>query len=269
MIVQVIVSFGLLLGIFTVAFHIDVKTLGLMANINALMIVIGGTIAASLLAYPVSRIVQAAQYVIRAFRSEDELGWTIKTLVGMAREARKKGLLALDKEEKSLHDELIKSGIGLISYQFDRENIEQTMRRETLLVYSRYETAYKIIYSMARVAPAMGLAGTVVNLIRMFSQITNPQHLIGFMAIALLSTLYGVILTNLCFMPLCNKLREFMDQDLLRMEIIEEGILDIYDQEHPRAMEFKLERIAGIRTELLPPVITAPQPQVRVAGLNG
>lgn len=269
MMIQVIVALGLLLSIFTVAFHIDVRTLGLASNINALLIVIGGTISATLLAYPTSKIARAAQCVVQAFRSENAVELTIKTLVRMAREARRNGLLALDKEEKSLHDELIKTGIGLISYQFNRENIEQTMRRESLLVYSQYETSCKILYSMARVAPAMGLAGTVVNLIRMFSQISNPQNLIGFMAIALLSTLYGVILANLCFMPLCNKLKEFMDQDLLRMEIIEEGILDIYDQEHPRAMEYKLERMAGIRTELLPPVISAPQTQVRVAGLNG
>ena len=269
MVVQVILSLGLLLGIFTLVFQIDVQTLGLVSNINALLIVIGGTCSASLLAYPASRIFQTAQYVIQSFRSENEMEWTLKTLVKLARYARMNGLQALDKEEDSLPDGLIKTGIGLISYQFNRESIEQIVRREALLTHSQYETAYKILYSMARVAPAMGLAGTVVNLIRMFSQIANPQNLIGFMAIALLSTLYGVILANLCFLPMCNKLKGFMDQDLLRMEIIEEGILDIYDQEHPRAMEYKLERLAGIRTKLLPPVISLAQSQVRVERLNG
>ena len=92
----------------------------------------------------------------------------------------------------------------------------------------------------------MGLAGTIVNLIRIFGHISNPQSLIGYMAIALLSTFYGVVLANICFVPLANKLREFMDQDLLRMDIIQEGILDIYDLEHPRAVQYKLETLAGV-----------------------
>jgi chemotaxis protein MotA len=69
------------------------------------------------------------------------------------------------------------------------------------------------------------------------------------MAIALLSTFYGVVLANLCFVPLGNKLREFMDQDELRMELIQEGILDLYDQEHPNAMRYKLETLSGAMAE--------------------
>jgi len=61
------------------------------------------------------------------------------------------------------------------------------------------------------------------------------------MAVALLCTFYGVILANLCFVPLSNKLRETMDHDELRMEMIQEGILDLYDHQHPKAIQYKLE----------------------------
>jgi chemotaxis protein MotA len=65
------------------------------------------------------------------------------------------------------------------------------------------------------------------------------------MAIALLSTFYGVVLANVCFVPLSNKLRESMDQNELQMDIIQEGILDLFDQENPRAIRYKLETLSA------------------------
>ena len=151
-----------------------------------------------------------------------------------------------------------------MAYNFSRENTEQILHKEALFTYSQYETAYKILCSMAKLAPAMGLTGTVVSLIRTFGHISSPENLIGYMAIALLSTFYGVVLANICFVPLSNKLREFMDQDLLRMEMVKEGILDIYDEEPPRAIQFKLETLAGIQSEPYFPdtnVVKIPSPK--------
>jgi len=98
---------------------------------------------------------------------------------------------------------------------------------------------------MARLAPALGLAGTIISLIRIFGHISDPQNLIGCMAVALLSTFYGVVLANVCFVPLSNKLREYMDLNELQMDIVQEGILDLYDQEHPRAIRYKLETLSA------------------------
>lgn len=98
---------------------------------------------------------------------------------------------------------------------------------------------------MARLAPALGLTGTIVVLIRVFGHITDPKSLVEYMAIALLNTFYGVVLANLCFVPLSNKLREFMEHEETRMELIQEGILDLYDEENPRAIQFKLEALSS------------------------
>lgn len=269
MLIQVMLSLTLLATIFTLAFQTQAATLGIASAMNALIMVAGGTAAATLLAYPFSKIIQSAKDVVRAFQSDKDLEAAIKVLVHLARVARKKGLPALDHEEDSIPDGLIKTGVGLIAYRFNRKNIEQVLRKEAVFTYKQYETAHKLLYSMARVAPAMGLAGTVVGLIRMFSQIGSPENLIGFMAGALLSTLFGVVAANLALMPLCNKLRDFMDQELVRMEIIEEGILDILDQEHPRAMEYKLESLAGIRSEAAPEVPALAREQAQPQRQNG
>ncbi|MGV8058499.1 MAG: motility protein A [Smithellaceae bacterium] len=258
MIKQTITSLLLLIIIFFLAFNLGVKELGLASNLNALMIVLGGTFCATLLAYPFQKLIMTASFIRDSFSSRKEIDWTVQTIVHLARINKKNDIRLLEQEGHKLTPGLIKTGIELIIYRFSRENIEQILHKEAVLHCSRYETAHKILCSMARLAPAMGLAGTIVNLIRVYEHISNPQSLMGYMAIALLSTFYGVVLANVCFVPLSNKLREFMDQDLLRMDIIREGILDIYDHEHPQAIQYKMATLAGI------PIKHSP-PQIRIA----
>jgi chemotaxis protein MotA len=215
-----------------------------------MMIVLGGTFFATLLAYPAQKLWMTTQFLMQSFGGNKQIQWTIDTLVRLARVHKKGGILALERAGEKLPTGLVNKGVGLIAYNFSRENVEQILHKEALFTYSQYETAYKILCSMAKLAPAMGLAGTVVNLIRTFGNMDVPENLIGYMAIALLSTFYGVLLANVCFVPLSNKLREFMDQDLLRMDMVKEGILDIYDEEAPQALQYKLETLAGIQSEL-------------------
>jgi len=250
MIVQVISSFLILVGIFLLSFNLEVQELGLASNLNAMLIVFGGTFFATLLAYPLRKLWMTAQFLVKSFEGDREIRQTISTLVRLARVHKKSGIRALEREGEKLPAGLVNTGVGLIAFNFSRLNVEQILHKEALFTYSQYETAYKILCSMAKLAPAMGLAGTVVNLIRTFGHISVPQNLIGYMAIALLSTFYGVVLANICFVPLSNKLREFMDQELLRMEMVQEGILDIYDEESPQAIQYKLETLAGISSEL-------------------
>lgn len=269
MIVQAIVSFVILIGIFALSFYLEVQELGVASNINAVIIVLGGTLFATLLAYPVEKMIMTARFLKESFSGDIQERWTISALVRLSRINKQGGIRALEQEGEKLPPGLIRTGIGLLAYHFNRENVEQILHKEALLAVNQYETAHKILCSMARLAPAMGLAGTVVNLIRTFGHLSSPQNLIGYMAIALLSTFYGVVLANICFIPLSNKLREYMDQDLLRMDMIKEGILDICDGEHPRAMQYKLETLAGIPSEPYKPNIRLVETTLHASQGNG
>lgn len=269
MIIQAICSLLVLVGIFVLSFCLEVQEMGLASNINAIVIVLGGTFFATLLAYPTKKLLMTVGFLKRSFDGHEEVHWTIQTLVRLARINRRGGVPALEREGEKLPKGLIQTGVGLMAYNFTRENVEQILHKEALLTVNQYETAYKILCSMAKLAPAMGLAGTVVNLIRTFGHLSSPQNLIGYMAIALLSTFYGVVLANICFVPLSNKLREFMDQDLLRMDMIKEGILDIYDGEHPRALQYKLETLAGIPSEPYQPNISLVEIPLQTSQGNG
>jgi chemotaxis protein MotA len=273
MIVQAIFSLLILVAIFLLEFNLEVREMGLFSNFNALMIVLGGTIFATLIAYPREKLVVTARLLKKSFIGRGEIESTIQTIVHLAKIYRKKDIRSLEHELNHLPPGLLRMGVELISYQYTRANIEQAMHREASTTYNEYATSHKILHSMARLAPALGLTGTIVSLIRTFGQIDNPQNLIGYMAVALLCTFYGVILANLCFVPLSIKLREFMDQEELRMETIQEGILDIYDHEHPRAIQYKLETLARVmetpdRTSTRPKLLLL-TPYEKARGVNG
>ncbi len=241
MISQLIFSILLSIMIFFTAFNLKVEEMGLASNLNALMIVLGGTFAATLIAYPWKKITWTFRLLKKAFLAQNDIDRTIKTIVDLARAYRQGGIRTLEQQGEELSQGLLKTSIELMAFQCSREKIEQIVQKEAQLTYLQYETGYKILYSMARLAPALGLTGTIVVLIRVFGHITDPKSLVEYMAIALLNTFYGVVLANLCFVPLSNKLREFMDHEETRLELIQEGILDLYDQENPRAIQAKLE----------------------------
>jgi chemotaxis protein MotA len=222
---------------------------------------LGGTLAATLIAYPWRRLIWTAHLLKKAFLSVNEIDWTQRTIVTLARAYRRDGIRVLERMGEKLPGGYLKTAVELISYNFTKDEIERVLQKEAHIIYNQYVASDKIICSMARLAPALGLTGTVVSLIRTFGHISDTQGLIGYMGIALLSTFYGVVFANLCFMPLSHKLREFMDQEATRFDLIQEGILDVYDQENPRAMEYKLESLSSLSPRESRPSLVVPRPK--------
>jgi len=273
MISQVILSIVLSVAIFFLAFNLEVEKMGLASNLSALMIVVGGTLAATLVAYPWKKLIWTARLLKKAFSSWNDIEWTIDAIVTMASTYRKSGMRALEEVGEEIPSGALKTAVELITLNYPRDEIERILEKEARITYSQYETAHKILYNMARLAPALGLAGTIISLIRIFGHITDSQSMVGYMAIALLNTFYGVVLANLCFAPLSNKLREFMDQEQIRIDLILEGILDVYDLENPRAIEYKLESLSMVdsKRSLVRPrskvVVVPPKSQATSASL--
>jgi chemotaxis protein MotA len=244
MIPQVVFSCLLSAGIFFLAFHLDVGEMGFASNLYALLVVLGGTFSATLIAYPLQKLAFTARLLKKTFQSRNEIDWILDTIVSLARIYRLKGIRALEQEGEELPEGFLKTAVELTAFQYTRDKIEQILEKEAQLIYAQYETAYKILYNMARLSPALGLTGTIITLIRIFGHMTDPKSLVGYMAIALLSTFYGVVLANLCFIPLSNKLKEFMDYEEICLDLIQEGVLDLYDEENPRVIQHKLEALS-------------------------
>jgi chemotaxis protein MotA len=242
MIGRTVFSMSLLAGIFFSNFKLEVGGIGLASNLNALLLVLGGILSTALVPYTWGKILWTFRLLKKAFGPAEDIDWTVRTIVDLAGSYRKKrSVRLLEQRTNYLPPALLKRGVELITYNYSRDQIEQILHQEALNTYNQYGAAHKILQNMARLAAVLGLAGTLIQLIRVFANSISHPDLLRTLGFALLSTFYGLILAGLLFIPLANKLKEFMEQDRLRMEIIQEGILGIYDQEHPRALQYKLE----------------------------
>ena len=242
MIGRIVPSVSLLVGIFISAFKLEAGGIGFVSNMNALFIILGGILSTALIPYTWRKILWTIRLIKKSFGAREDIDRTIQTIVDLAHQYRKKwGIRLLEQQANHLPLGLLKTGVELVAFHYSRDKIEKALQQEAVNTYAQYETAYKILQNMARLAPVLGLGGAFVHLIRFFGNTSSSQDFLGSIAFALLSTFYGLILAGLFFVPLAHKLKEFMEQERSRMEIIKEGILGLYDQEHPRAILNKLE----------------------------
>jgi chemotaxis protein MotA len=244
MIGQIIFSVSFLAAIFFLAFTLKIEGMGFISNMNALMIIVGGTFFATFMIYPWRQLSGAIQVFKNAVGSQKAMNSIIQSIVNLARSYRKGwGIRDMEDQANHLPPGLLKTGMEMIAYNYSRDKIQQILQQKVSGTYSQYELAEKMLQNMARLALSLGMVGMVVNMIRVFEYVNNFQVFIVYMALPFLSLFYGLILGNLCLIPFRNKLRDFMTQEKLRLEIIQEGILSLYDQEHPRIIQYKLETL--------------------------
>jgi|LSQX01.1.fsa_nt_gb chemotaxis protein MotA len=210
-------------------------------DIASIVIVFGGTIAATVVNYPFSRIKEIYGIVKNAFinKTEDYCE-TTQTIIRLANVARKEGLLALEEVVTNIDNSFLKKGILLIVDGTDPELVRNILETELSFVEERHKEGQGILESMGAYSPAFGLVGTLIGLVNMLRNLTDPNTLGPGMAVALITTFYGIILANLLFLPLAGKLKYKSSQEILQKEIMLEGILSIQAGENPRIIEEKL-----------------------------
>ena len=231
----------LFLALFCSGFFLSGDVVGLYANISGLIIVIGGTATAILMAYRVERIVILLK-VISASYSKPPISASVivRMLVDLSIKRKIKGILSLEKEEEETTIFFLRHAIGLMVDNYTVEQIKEALSAEMFFFKKRREETIRVLKTMADVAPAFGLVGSVVGLIGMLAGIGNSATLMTTIPIALTSTLYGIILANLFCYPIAANIRERTSQELLLQRIITEGIVAISSDIHPRVLDKKL-----------------------------
>jgi chemotaxis protein MotA len=242
MVRQIIPPGLLLVVIIFLNFSVGCEGIGWVANLNALMLVAGGTFCYALMTYPQKKLVLTTRMVINSFRLSDNLRDMIQTIGQLARLYQGGwGIRNLEGKVKDLPPGLLRMGVESIAYQYDREKIKQVLQREASCIRTQYESAGKVLGDLSQMVISMGLIGTLIYFVRFFDIARDFQGLLGFSAGAFLSTFYGILFCKLGLSPLAGKVKEFMAEEDFRMELIQEGVLGISDLEHPRVIRFKLE----------------------------
>ncbi|QUH26285.1 flagellar motor protein [Serpentinicella alkaliphila] len=211
-------------------------------NLPSILIVLGGTVSATFVAYPLSRVLAAMKIVSKAFSSNDvEPSEIIGKVIGLANTARKEGLLALEEAASEIDDKFLQKGIMLIVDGTDPELVRNLLETELNFVEERHKEGQGIFEAMGSYAPAFGMIGTLIGLINMLRSLDDPSTIGPSMAVALITTFYGSLLANLIFLPIANKLKLRSKEEIMRKEIMVEGLLSIQAGENPRIIEEKLK----------------------------
>jgi chemotaxis protein MotA len=205
------------------------------------MIVFGGTFGAVLINYPISDIMGVMQVAKNAFRGKkQQAGVVIHQLVEMSKISRRDGVISLQKMIKETRDPFLIKAINLVVDGVDPSHVSEILETELDFIGERHRLGAEIFTTMGNFAPAMGLVGTLIGLVQMLKQMNNPSTIGPAMAVALITTFYGVLLANLVFLPIAGKLKTKSSQEILLKQLIINGILSIQSGDNPRVLEQKL-----------------------------
>jgi len=224
-------GFGIIIG--AIATGGDVM---LFVNVPSVLIVVGGTSFVVLMQVTIKDFISSFGIALKAFfyQTYDSQG-LIEEAVELADIARKNGLLALESQEIS--NAFLEKGIGLCVDGHDPVLVKKMLTRDIDQTLDRHKVGIAMFKNMAVVSPAMGMIGTLVGLIQMLANMSDPASIGPAMAIALLTTLYGAIIANCFASPIAIKLMRSSQMEELNRKLIMETIGGIQEGMNPRVLE--------------------------------
>ena len=217
--------------------------IGMYLNISGFLVVIGGTIGATLLTYRMDRLVilykvLIASYTIKKTKSPEDI---VEILVDLSVKSKFKGILSLQEDEEETSILFLRRALGLLVDGYKADAIHDILNTEMYFFRRRREDCERVLRTMAELFPSFGLVGSVVGLIGMLAGIGSTSNILATIPIALTSTLYGIIFANFFCVPFAGNIREQTDQETLLQKIIMDGVIAIVKEMDPRSLERKLK----------------------------
>ena len=215
----------------------------------SIAVVLGGCISGLMVAFPLNIFAKIPRHLKIMFlptkyRPQDY----ITQIVDLATEARINGLLSLEGKLNETKDEFLKSSMMLVVDAVEPDKVKTLLQTELDYLDERHAQDRAFYDKAASFAPAFGMIGTLMGLVNLLKQLSDPDAIAPAMALALITTFYGSILANLIFLPISNKLKVRHEEEYLCKMIVAEGVQSIQAGDNPRFIEEKL-------TNLIPGVL--------------
>jgi len=209
-------------------------------DIPSIVIVIGGTFAVAFVMFPLGVVIGTIKVGLKTllFKSNDPQD-IIRLITSLAETARKESLVALEKV--NIEDPFLKKGVMLVVDGSSEGLVRSVMEIELEFMKQRHRQGQAVFKGMGAMAPAFGMIGTLIGLVNMLSNLSDPSSIGPAMAVALLTTFYGAIMANVVFLPLATKLEERSAEDALFMQIMIEGVSSLQRGDHPTIVKEKLQ----------------------------
>lgn len=201
-------------------------------NVQGMMIVLGGTLAATLITFQFKDVIAAVVAAFFVFsEKKSDPNDMVETMIELCTISRRQGLIALSRLE--IEDDLLRKACNLIADGSKEDLIRDTLNIEIESMKQRHYVVQDVFRKMALYAPSFGMMGTLIGLIQMMRQLSNPETIGPSMAVALLTTFYGMFLATLIFLPIAGKLKDRTLMEVINLEIIFEGAISILEDNNP------------------------------------
>ena len=212
-------------------------------HLDAAFIILGGTIGATMVSYPMGVLLNIVAVAKNAFltREVDYMG-SIQTIVNFATKARREGLLGLEEDVDQLEDKFLQKGMQLVVDGTDIELVRNIMETDLSFLEARHKQGEGIFTTMGGYSPTMGIVGTVMGLIDLLGRgMDDPAAMVKGISTAFGATLLGIGLGNLVWLPIAGKLKVRSEEEILLRNLTVEGVCAISAGENPRIVEERLK----------------------------
>lgn len=211
-------------------------------NLSSVLITFGGSFASLMVNYPLNRVVNFLKVFNKAIKETYENPQEIvDTFTDFAKRARTEGFLALEREVRDLKNDFLRRGVQLIIDGADAEFIRNLMETELTFIRERHKIGQEMFFALGTYNPAWGITGTVIGLILMLRRLEDPRMIGIGMAVALLTTFYGLIAAYLIWIPIGGKLRRKSEEEIFIKEVIIRGVMLLQAGTAPSLIESNLK----------------------------
>jgi chemotaxis protein MotA len=215
--------------------------LGSFIDIGSIMITVGGAIAALLIAIPLPKVKEIMGVTQKIINSGSlEITPWYNTVVEMATIARRDGILALEDKLDAIENDFLKKGLQMLVDGSAAEVVTAILEQEIAQMENRHVTGQTIWKNLGAYCPAFGMIGTLIGLIQMLQDLSDPSKVGAGMAVALLTTLYGAFVANLFCIPIQGKLEQRTEEEVQLKNMLFAGIVAIQSGDSPRVVGDKL-----------------------------
>jgi len=213
----------------------------LFAHPSSILLIIGGSLSATIITSPLKVVLKLPQFIMQAFTTNKfDPKATIELLTNLADKARREGLLALEEDSKKIKDKFLQKGIMMIVDGVEPEQVTAILETTVEQMRARHKQGIGFFAAAGGFAPTFGIIGTVMGLISVLKQLDNPSALGESIAAAFLATLWGLLLSNMIYLPVSGKLKVKSEDEARNRYMQLEGIISIQAGENPRVIRDKL-----------------------------
>jgi len=241
--VDIATIFGLVVGwtLTILAVVVGGNALAAYIDVPSIILVVFGGFCAVITSFPLSALKGMPKVVLKTlFAKPQDPGALIKKLVSYAEIARRDGILSLESMTSEMGDPFIVRAIGMAVDGTDPELIESILESEVDNESARHLQGKALLDAYGKYAPAFGMIGTLLGLVAMLQNMDDPSKIGPGMAVALLTTLYGALISNLVCIPMADKLAVRAGEETFIKQIIIRGVMSIQQGDNPRIVEQKL-----------------------------